>query len=305
MYCPECGAKIEDDSKFCTKCGTDMAKFKPTELSEVSENILKCPNCEKIFARDSYIYTKYNKCPHCNYNFETKTIEDDHKMESAESKEHSNDELNKLEDISNGTSEKVEESSAVVDDVVENSKVTRNEIKKDNKHVKTIASPVENYPNQKKINIQNMDTNKLKKIAIAVVAIILVGAIAMVVHDYSLEPTKFAVDNPNIQNFDYYDVKLTTEDGKPLSNKEVTMHLEGSGFIYTEDSKAVTNSKGVATFQVKHSISDNILFPTEYNDTATFKFAGDAKYHSSEVKVNLHVTDSIMYDLYKYSYYTG
>ena len=305
MFCPECGAKIEDDSKFCTKCGTDMAKFKPTELSEVSENILKCPNCEKIFARDSYIYTKYNKCPHCNYNFETKTIEDGQKMESAESKEHSNDELNKLEDISNGTSEKVEESSAVVDDVVENSKVTQNEIKKDNKHIKTIASPVENYPNQKKINIQNMDTNKLKKIAIAVVAIILVGAIAMVVHDYSLEPTKFAVDNPNIQNFDYYDVKLTTEDGKPLSNKEVTMHLEGSGFIYTEDSKAVTNSKGVATFQVKHSISDNILFPTEYNDTATFKFAGDAKYHSSEVKVNLHVTDSIMYDLYKYSYYTG
>ena len=305
MFCPECGAKIEDDSKFCTKCGTDMAKFKPTELSEVSEDILKCPNCEKIFARDSYIYTKYDKCPNCNYNFETKTIEEDHKMESAESKEHSNDELNKLEDISNGTSEKVEESSAVVDDVVENSKVTQNEIKKDNKHVKTIASPVENYPNQKKINIQNMDTNKLKKIAIAVVAIILVGAIAMVVHDYSLEPTKFAVDNPNIQNFDYYDVKLTTEDGKPLSNKEVTMHLEGSGFIYTEDSKAVTNSKGVATFQVKHSISDNILFPTEYNDTATFKFAGDAKYHSSEVKVNLHVTDSIMYDLYKYSYYTG
>ena len=305
MYCPECGARIEEDSKFCTKCGTDMAKFKSTELREVSENILKCPNCEKIFARDSYIYTKYNKCPHCNYNFETKTIEDGQKMESAESKEHSNDELNKLEDISNGTSEKVEESSAVVDDVVENSKVTQNEIKKDNKHIKTIASPVENYPNQKKINIQNMDTNKLKKIAIAVVAIILVGAIAMVVHDYSLEPTKFAVDNPNIQNFDYYDVKLTTEDGKPLSNKEVTMHLEGSGFIYTEDSKAVTNSKGVATFQVKHSISDNILFPTEYNDTATFKFAGDAKYHSSEVKVNLHVTDSIMYDLYKYSYYTG
>ena len=305
MFCPECGARIEDDSKFCTKCGTDMAKFKSTELREVSENILKCPNCEKIFASDSYIYTKYNKCPHCNYNFETKTIEDGQKMESAESKEHSNDELNKLEDISNGTSEKVEESSAVVDDVVENSKVTQNEIKKDNKHVKTIASPVENYPNQKKINIHNMDTNKLKKIAIAVVAIILVGAIAMVVHDYSLEPTKFAVDNPNIQNFDYYDVKLTTEDGKPLSNKEVTMHLEGSGFIYTEDIKAVTNSKGVATFQIKHSISDNILFPTEYNDTATFKFAGDAKYHSSEVKVNLHVTDSIMYDLYKYSYYTG
>ena len=202
MFCPECGAKIEDDSKFCTKCGTDMAKFKPTELSEVSEDILKCPNCEKIFARDSYIYTKYNKCPHCNYNFETKTIEEDHKMESVESKEDSVDESNKLGNISNETSEKVEESSAVVDDVVENSKVTQNEIKKDNKHVKTIASPVENYPNQKKINIQNMDTNKLKKIAIAVVAIILVGAIAMVVHDYSLEPTKFAVDNPNIQNFD-------------------------------------------------------------------------------------------------------
>ena len=204
--------------------------------------------------------------------------------------------------ISNETSEKVEESSAVVEN---SNEVSQNEIKKDNEYVKTIAPPVKNYPNQKKINIQNMDTNKLKKIAIAVVAIILVGAIAMVVHDYSLEPTKFAVDNPNIQNFDYYDVKLTTEDGKPLSNKEVTMHLEGSGFIYTEDSKAVTNSKGVATFQVKHSISDNILFPTEYNDTATFKFAGDAKYHSSEVKVNLHVTDSIMYDLYKYSYYTG
>lgn len=305
MFCPECGAKIEDDSKFCTKCGTDMAKFKPTELSEVSENILKCPNCEKIFARDSYIYTKYNKCPHCNYNFETKIIEEDHKMESVESKEDSVDESNKLGNISNETSEKVEESSAIVEN---SNEVSQNEIKKDNRNVKTIVSPVENNPNQrivKKSSIEKMDTNKLKKIAIAVVAVILICAIVIVVHDYSLEPTKFAVDNPNIQNFDYYDVKLTTEDGKPLSNKEVTMHLEGSGFIYTEDSKAVTNSKGVATFQVKHSISDNILFPTEYNDTATFKFAGDAKYHSSEVKVNLHVTDSIMYDLYKYSYYTG
>ena len=305
MYCPECGAKIEDDSKFCTKCGTDMAKFKSTELREVSENILKCPNCEKIFAHDSYIYTKYNKCPHCNYNFETKTIEDYYKMESVESKEHSNEESNKLGDNSNETSEKVEESSAVV---VNSDEDSQNEIKKDDKLVKTIASPMEKNPNQsifKKSNIEKMDTNKLKKIAIAVVAIILVCAIAMVVHDYSLEPTKFAVDNPNIQNYDNYSVKLTTEDGKPLSNKEVSMHLEGPGFIYTEDGKAVTNDKGVATFQIKHSISDNILFPTEYNDTATFNFAGDYKYHSSEVKVNLHVTDRVMYDLYKYSYYTG
>ena len=302
MYCPECGAKIEDDSKFCTKCGTDMAKFKPTELSEVSENILKCPNCEKIFARDSYIYTKYNKCPHCNYNFETKTIEEDHKMESVESKEDSVDESNKLGNISNETSEKVEESSAVVDDVVENSKVTQNEIKKDNKHVKTIASPVENYPNQKKINIQNMDTNKLKKIAIAVVAIILVGAIAMVVHDYSLEPTKFAVDNPNIQNNDSYSVKLTTEDGKPLSNKEVTMHVEGSGLLLTKDNKTFTNNKGVATFRVEHLMSDYVYAPTEHEDVATFKFAGDDKYHSSEVKVNLHVTDRVMYDAFSSFY---
>jgi uncharacterized C2H2 Zn-finger protein len=72
-----------------------MAKFKSTELREVSENILKCPNCEKIFASDSYIYTKYNKCPHCNYNFETKTIEDGQKMESAESKEWFFEYLNK------------------------------------------------------------------------------------------------------------------------------------------------------------------------------------------------------------------
>ena len=84
-----------------------------------------------------------------------------------------------------------------------------------------------------------------------------------------------------------------------MKNTKVTIKVNKK--TYT----AKTNSKGVATFQVKHSISDNILFPTEYNDTATFKFAGDAKYHSSEVKVNLHVTDSIMYDLYKYSYYTG
>lgn len=297
MFCPECGAKIEDDSKFCTKCGTDMAKFKPTELSEVSENILKCPNCEKIFARDSYIYTKYNKCPHCNYNFETKTIEDDHKMES---KEHFDMESDKLEDNSNQTSEKVEESSAA--DVVGNS---QNEIKKDDNLVKAIASPMENNPNQrivKKSSIEKMDTNKLKKIAIAVVAVILICAIVIVVHDYSLEPTKFAVDNPNIQNNDSYSVKLTTEDGKPLSNKEVTMHVEGSGLLLTRDNKTFTNNKGVATFRVEHLMSDYVYAPTEHEDVATFKFAGDDKYHSSEVKVNLHVTDRVMYDAFSSFY---
>lgn len=297
MFCPECGSKIEDDSKFCTKCGTDMAKFKSTELTEVSENILKCPNCEKIFARDSYIYTKYNKCPHCNYNFETKTIEEDHKKESMESKEDSNKNSDKLEDNSNETSEKVVENS---------NEDSQNEIKKDDKRVKTIASPMEKNPNQsmfKKSNIEKMDTNKLKKIAIAVVAIILVGAIVMVVHDYSLEPTKFAVDNPNIQNNDSYSVKLTTEDGKPLSNKEVTMHVEGEGTLLTKDNKTVTNSKGVATFRVQHFMSDNVYGPTEYEDVATFKFAGDDKYHSSEVKVNLHVTDRVMYDAFSNFYY--
>lgn len=302
MFCPECGAKIEDDSKFCTKCGTDMAKFKPTELSEVSENILKCPNCEKIFAIDSYIYTKYNKCPHCNYNFETKTIEDDHKMESVESKEDSVDESNKLGNISNETSEKVEESSAIVEN---SNEVSQNEIKKDNRNVKTIASPVENNPNQrivKKSSIEKMDTNKLKKIAIAVVAVILICAIVIVVHDYSLEPTKFAVDNPNIQNNDSYSVKLTTEDGKPLSNKEVTMHVEGSGLLLTRDNKTFTNNKGVATFRVEHLMSDYVYAPTEHEDVATFKFAGDDKYHSSEVKVNLHVTDRVMYDAFSSFY---
>ena len=297
MFCPECGAKIEDDSKFCTKCGTDMAKFKPTELSEVSENILKCPNCEKIFARDSYIYTKYDKCPHCNYNFETKTIEDDHKMES---KEHFDMESDKLEDNSNQTSEKVEESSAA--DVVGNS---QNEIKKDDNLVKAIASPMENNPNQrivKKSSIEKMDTNKLKKIAIAVVAVILICAIVIVVHDYSLEPTKFAVDNPNIQNNDSYSVKLTTEDGKPLSNKEVTIHVEGSGLLLTRDNKTFTNNKGVATFRVEHLMSDYVYAPTEHEDVATFKFAGDDKYHSSEVKVNLHVTDRVMYDAFSSFY---
>ena len=297
MFCPECGAKIEDDSKFCTKCGTDMAKFKPTELSEVSENILKCPNCEKIFARDSYIYTKYDKCPHCNYNFETKTIEEDHKMES---KEHFDMESDKLEDNSNQTSEKVEESSAA--DVVGNS---QNEIKKDDNLVKAIASPMENNPNQrivKKSSIEKLDTNKLKKIAIAVVAVILICAIVIVVHDYSLEPTKFAVDNPNIQNNDSYSVKLTTEDGKPLSNKEVTMHVEGSGLLLTRDNKTFTNNKGVATFRVEHLMSDYVYAPTEHEDVATFKFAGDDKYHSSEVKVNLHVTDRVMYDAFSSFY---
>ena len=273
-----------------------MAKFKSTELREVSENILKCPNCEKIFARDSYIYTKYDKCPHCNYNFETKTIEDDHKMESVESKEDSVDESNKLGNISNETSEKVEESSAA--DVVGNS---QNEIKKNDNLVKAIASPMENNPNQrivKKSSIEKMDTNKLKKIAIAVVAVILICAIVIVVHDYSLEPTKFAVDNPNIQNNDSYSVKLTTEDGKPLSNKEVTMHVEGSGLLLTRDNKTFTNNKGVATIRVEQLMSDYVYAPTEHEDVATFKFAGDDKYHSSEVKVNLHVTDRVMYDAF-------
>ena len=147
-----------------------------------------------------------------------------------------------------------------------------------------------------------MDTNKLKKIAIAVVAVILICAIVIVVHDYSLEPTKFAVDNPNIQNNDSYSVKLTTEDGKPLSNKEVTMHVEGSGLLLTRDNKTFTNNKGVATFRVEHLMSDYVYAPTEHEDVATFKFAGDDKYHSSEVKVNLHVTDRVMYDAFSSFY---
>ena len=220
--------------------------------------------------------------------------------EDNKSKEHFDMESDKLEDNSNQTSEKVEESSAA--DVVGNS---QNEIKKDDNLVKAIASPMENNPNQrivKKSSIEKMDTNKLKKIAIAVVAVILICAIVIVVHDYSLEPTKFAVDNPNIQNNDSYSVKLTTEDGKPLSNKEVTMHVEGSGLLLTRDNKTFTNNKGVATFRVEHLMSDYVYAPTEHEDVATFKFAGDDKYHSSEVKVNLHVTDRVMYDAFSSFY---
>ena len=37
MFCPECGAKIEDDSKFCTKCGSSLETPKPT-VQESSNN---------------------------------------------------------------------------------------------------------------------------------------------------------------------------------------------------------------------------------------------------------------------------
>ena len=53
IKCPNCGAVIPADSKFCPKCGYKLVKDQPKTI--------ECPNCHKQIPADSKF------CPYCGY----------------------------------------------------------------------------------------------------------------------------------------------------------------------------------------------------------------------------------------------
>ncbi len=43
--CPNCNSPIDNDAKFCTKCGTSIAQSSVATQPQVRTNKLHCPNC--------------------------------------------------------------------------------------------------------------------------------------------------------------------------------------------------------------------------------------------------------------------
>lgn len=60
-FCKKCGNKLEDDAKFCTNCGTPVAKNEKERITIYEGSIHKCPNCGEIL--ESF----YTNCPSCGY----------------------------------------------------------------------------------------------------------------------------------------------------------------------------------------------------------------------------------------------
>lgn len=64
--CIHCGKEIEDDDKFCPKCGFPQVEEKEKHnLSEISALVRKCPNCGAD--------VKGRYCPECGYDLENIT----------------------------------------------------------------------------------------------------------------------------------------------------------------------------------------------------------------------------------------
>jgi len=68
MFCPECGNKIEDDSRFCEHCGNNIETDIPKEINtqnDKSAPVLTCPDCGKSIPDDSKF------CEYCGKNIDT------------------------------------------------------------------------------------------------------------------------------------------------------------------------------------------------------------------------------------------
>lgn len=67
-FCTNCGAKINDGSKFCSECGTsvELNKDNETRRSVYEGEIHKCPNCGEVLNSFNAL------CPACGYEFRGK-----------------------------------------------------------------------------------------------------------------------------------------------------------------------------------------------------------------------------------------
>ena len=64
-YCSNCGEPLNDEAKFCTKCGTKVSDviLEPKNKVIYDGRIHKCPNCGEII--NSFV----SECPSCGYEF--------------------------------------------------------------------------------------------------------------------------------------------------------------------------------------------------------------------------------------------
>ena len=61
-FCTNCGQELDDEAKFCVKCGTTINKNKNAQRETVYDGkIHKCPNCGERL--DSFVVV----CPACGY----------------------------------------------------------------------------------------------------------------------------------------------------------------------------------------------------------------------------------------------
>lgn len=61
LYCKNCGNELEDNDKFCSKCGTPIEVETQERQIKYEGNIHKCPNCGEVLK--SFVAN----CPSCGY----------------------------------------------------------------------------------------------------------------------------------------------------------------------------------------------------------------------------------------------
>ena len=69
-YCPNCGAKLSDNSKFCPICGANLDEFMVYEGSTMNvANDLVCRHCgkAKLMLVDAESDIPLYMCPHCGW----------------------------------------------------------------------------------------------------------------------------------------------------------------------------------------------------------------------------------------------
>jgi Zn-finger nucleic acid-binding protein len=63
LICPECYARNDDSSKFCTGCGVEFA---PVQIGSETRADLECPVCSCLMSAQMIAQTPVNECPKCN-----------------------------------------------------------------------------------------------------------------------------------------------------------------------------------------------------------------------------------------------
>lgn len=78
--CPECQAKIIDNSKFCVKCGFNIKKFE--EENATSEYF--CPDCGTKFSGGYF-------CPECGYNIRLDIVNNESDLDADDNLDNDDD----------------------------------------------------------------------------------------------------------------------------------------------------------------------------------------------------------------------